>query len=188
MNMLNTTEKVTDNISQLKNIDPKTLTNSQIKEMLFQQVESLQQDIKNLDEFRSYVENLFPRKFNFNSTHIIENKLRVMSQFYSTFLSYKQELIKLLLKLEDIVQPQYTEHDINQIIVRVIQKLEDSSESIREQEERIKKVINKHLDKFLPTNSGEIKQDISITKKLISSLREKEKNKKNSKVDNEPQK
>jgi len=52
----------------------------------------LKNKLTNLEQLSGNVNNMFPKNTDFRNRHILDDKLKVMSHFYSTMLSFTQEI------------------------------------------------------------------------------------------------
>ena len=94
-------ETVIDNM--VTSLD-KSCSVGDVTKIIILQINGLQDDIKELEEMKTMLKNIFPTDMkSYRSAYVIENKVKTFTGFHTTILSYKKELNGMLLKLRSIL-------------------------------------------------------------------------------------
>lgn len=97
-------KSLADSIPTPITILEKSCSSSDVMGVLIDQINGLQNDIRNLEMLRDTLRNNFlaDQKV-WRSTYAVDNKIKTFSGFYSTILNYKCELNKMLVQLKTIL-------------------------------------------------------------------------------------
>jgi len=63
---------------------------------------ALEDDLKSVHDLKNKLEGLFPQDLNFRNKHIIEEKIKITSSFFSTILNFRQEINKSIVNEIDL--------------------------------------------------------------------------------------
>jgi len=122
-----------------------------IEKFLINQVNILVNDIKELETFKTHIYNIFPKETNWKSIHVIESRLKTMSSLFSTILNYKQELNKLLFKLQTLLDPGLSDDTIKDLIKMVQDSISKTNADTKKYKNKIKSILE-DTPNFMPKN------------------------------------
>lgn len=121
----------------------KSCSATDVINVLIDQINGLQNDIRNLEDLRDMLKNNFlADQKAWRSTYAVDNKIKTFSGFYSTILNYKCELNKMLIQLKNI---------------------RTDTDSVSEQ-------VKTAIKEALLQQTVEMRQDAAINKKRIEEL------------------
>ena len=84
---------MTEENNQLEELDSTTL---ELLEKISGSRKELEEDLVDVRKLKDKLETLFPTELNFRNKHILEEKIKTVTGFYSTILNYRQEINKSL--------------------------------------------------------------------------------------------
>lgn len=115
-----------------------------VMNVLVDQINGLQQDIKDLEEMRDLIkQTMLSDPKSYRSAYQVENKLKTFTGFYSTILSYKKELNDVLFKLRAILTEGNTLSDqVKDVIKNALVKREEINTKTQDNEKRIKEILS----------------------------------------------
>lgn len=123
----------------------KSCTSSDVMGVLIDQINGLQNDIRNLEMLRDTLRNNFlADQKAWRSTYAVDNKIKTFSGFYSTILNYKTELNKMLVQLKNIlsegnsVSEQIKEAIKEALLEQTVQMRDDAAMNKKRIEELLK--------------------------------------------------
>lgn len=122
----------------------KSCSANEVMGIVVNQINGLQQDIKDLEEMREMLKHSFladPKAW--RSAYAVENKIKTFTGFYSTILSYKKELNETLFKLRAILTEGNTLSDqVKDVIKNALVKREEINTKTQDNEKRIKEILS----------------------------------------------
>lgn len=131
----------------------KSCNANDVMTILVNQINGLQQDIKDLEEMRELIRETLsigdPKSW--RSTFAVENKLKTFTGFYSTILSYKKELNDVLFKLRTILTDSNNIGDqVKDAIKEALMKREEVNINIEANKKRLNELL-KDAPGLMPT-------------------------------------
>lgn len=114
-----------------------------VMNVLVDQINGLQQDIKDLEEMRDLIkQTMLSDPKSYRSAYQVENKLKTFTGFYSTILSYKKELNGVLFKLRDILTNNNTlGEQVKDAIKDALMKREEIATKTEDNKKRLQELI-----------------------------------------------
>lgn len=64
--------------------------------------ESLEGDLKSVHDLKDKLEAMFPNDLNHRNKHVLEEKIKIVSSFFSTILNFRQEINKSIVNEIDV--------------------------------------------------------------------------------------
>ena len=115
-----------------------------VTKLIIFQINSLQDDIKELEEMKTMLKNIFPTDMkSYRSAYVIENKVKTFTGFHTTILSYKKELNGMLLKLRSILDVGTDLEQYKKAMREVMMEHSSMKNNLESNKEKINDIIKK---------------------------------------------
>jgi len=115
-----------------------------VTKLIIYQINTLQGDIKELEEMKTMLKNIFPTDMkSYRSAYVIENKVKTFTGFHTTILSYKKELNGMLLKLRSMLDVGTDLEQYKKAMREVMMEHSSMKNNLENNKEKIKDLIKK---------------------------------------------
>lgn len=143
-------EKINETKEMTKLLDV-NCSNQDILKAIILQINNLQKDILELEELKGNFANFLTQTQYalVKNSHVLDNKLKVFSTFYSTLLSYKKELNELILKLRLLLQDNNQDDLYKEAIKNILSECSNLQNVIKDNEEKMQECLDKNPN-FMP--------------------------------------
>jgi len=113
--------------------------------VIIDQINGLQHDIEDLEQMRTLLKDTFNiDDKSYRNAHIIENKIKTFTGFYTTILQYKRELNFMILKLRELLDGGGSVEEFKIALRQVLSERNTVKVGIEENKQRINEIVNKN--------------------------------------------